>query len=139
MNCEMIQSLIMRIAIVLSLFTTTLGCVKRSLTLTTTPPNALVWLNDREVGRTPVSVDFLYYGEYDIRIEHGDSESIMTSRWLKAPWWDMPFVDIAAEIMPFQVNSSPSWHFDLQPRNDNQELLIDRANAFRLRESGDQE
>ncbi|MFB3120043.1 MAG: PEGA domain-containing protein [Stenotrophomonas maltophilia] len=36
--------------------------------ITSEPPGALVWLNDREIGRTPVDVDFEFYGRYDVRL-----------------------------------------------------------------------
>ncbi|MBC8203215.1 MAG: PEGA domain-containing protein [Planctomycetes bacterium] len=124
----------MRPLLVLILLLST-GCVKRTLSITTTPSNALVWLNDREVGRTPLEIEFLYYGEYDVRIQHVDSESLMTTRWVKSPWWDMPFVDLAAEAMPFDLNANPVWHFDLQPRNNNLDDLVQRANSFRLKET----
>ena len=126
----------MRICIAVLLLTTLMGCVKRTLTITSTPPNALVWLNDREIGRTPLHIDFLYYGEYDVRILHDEGESILTSRWIHAPWWDAPFVDMVAELSPFDITATPAWHFDLQPRNDNPIQLIERANSFRNRESG---
>ena len=138
MNSTMVQFTMMRSCIGILLLATQVGCVKRTLTITSDPPNALVWLNDREVGRTPMHVAFLYYGEYDIRIQHDERGTLLTSRWIRAPWWDAPFVDIAAEVLPFQLDSTPVWHFDLQPRNDNPELLVDRANAFRTREVGDQ-
>ena len=136
---KVLQSYAMQVCVACLLFTVSFGCVKRTLSITTTPPSALVWLNDREVGRTPLDVDFLYYGEYDVRIQHDDTESVMTTRWLRAPWWDTPFVDIGAEILPFQLDSTPSWHFDLTPRNDNVEELVDRATRFRFKESGVEE
>ena len=43
----------------------TVGCVRRTITISTDPPGTMVWLNDREVGRSPVDVDFDYYGTYD--------------------------------------------------------------------------
>ena len=128
---------LMRILLGIILFTVPFGCVKRTLSISTTPDNALVWLNDREVGRTPLQIEFLYYGEYDIRIQHDESESIMATRWIRSPWWDMPFVDIAAEAVPFELNANPVWHFDLQPRNDNLNDLVNRANNFRSREVGE--
>ncbi len=134
MNNVVVQSWLMRPLLVLILLLST-GCVKRTLSITTTPSNALVWLNDREVGRTPLEIEFLYYGEYDVRIQHVDSESLMTTRWVKSPWWDMPFVDLAAEAMPFDLNANPVWHFDLQPRNNNLDDLVQRANSFRLKET----
>ena len=134
MNNVVVQSWLMRPLLVLILLLSA-GCVKRTLSITTTPSNALVWLNDREVGRTPLEIEFLYYGEYDVRIQHMDSESLMTTRWVKSPWWDMPFVDLAAEAMPFDLNANPVWHFDLQPRNNNLDDLVQRANSFRLKET----
>jgi hypothetical protein len=136
---ELVQLRMMRILFCLILFALPLGCVKRTLSITTTPPNALVWLNDREVGRTPLKVGFLYYGEYDIRIQHEDTESLMTTRWVTAPWWDAPFVDIAAEAIPVEINSAPSLHFDLELKNNNLGELVNRANSFRGREIGEQE
>jgi hypothetical protein len=127
----------MRILLGLFLLAAPLGCVKRTLSISTTPSNALVWLNDREVGRAPLEVEFLYYGEYDVRIQHEDTESLMTTRWIRSPWWDAPFVDIAAEALPFELNARPVWHFDLQPRNNNLDDLVHRANSFRTKEIGE--
>jgi len=46
------------------------GCVERLITVKSTPAGALVYLNDEEVGRTPVTVPFKFYGVYDVRLEH---------------------------------------------------------------------
>ncbi len=46
------------------------GCVERLITVKSTPAGALVYLNDEEVGRTPVTVPFKFYGTYDVRLEH---------------------------------------------------------------------
>ena len=61
----------MRICLIIVLFTFSLfaGCVKRTISISSNPSGALVWVNDREVGRTPVEFEFLYYGEYDLRLE----------------------------------------------------------------------
>ena len=40
------------------------GCVEREMTLTTDPPGALVYVSDKEIGRTPVTQPFLWYGDY---------------------------------------------------------------------------
>ena len=44
------------------------GCVRRTIRITTEPPNALVFLNDQEIGRSEVATDFLWYGDYDVII-----------------------------------------------------------------------
>ena len=54
------------------------GCVKRTIMVTSDPEGALVWLNEREVGRTPVEVEFLYYGTYDVRLVKDGYEPLLT-------------------------------------------------------------
>jgi hypothetical protein len=46
------------------------GCLERTITITSDPTGALVHLNDAEVGRTPVTVPFTFYGNYTVRLEH---------------------------------------------------------------------
>ncbi|MCP4263659.1 MAG: PEGA domain-containing protein, partial [Planctomycetes bacterium] len=40
------------------------GCVERKLTINTEPQGALVILNDEEIGTSPVTVSFEWYGDY---------------------------------------------------------------------------
>ena len=42
------------------------GCVEREWTLETDPPGAIVYVSDVEVGRTPVTLDFTWYGDYEV-------------------------------------------------------------------------
>src|SRR4051812_21539996 len=42
------------------------GCVHRVVTVQSDPPGALVYMNEEEIGRTPVSKEFLWYGNYDM-------------------------------------------------------------------------
>ena len=107
------------------------GCVRRTLSVTSTPSDALVWVNHREVGRTPLTVDFTHYGTYDIRIERDGMEPVMTSRKANAPLWDLPGPDLVFEVMPFQAKSKVEWHFDLEPRDESMQALVERARGFR--------
>ena len=108
-----------------------LGCVKRTISISSNPPGALVWVNDREVGRTPVSFNFTYHGEYDIRIEGEGSEPIMTTVWTDRPFWDAPFVDLAAEVAPINIDTKTVWHFELGPLKNNPEELLQRAKKIK--------
>src|SRR5262245_3745792 len=38
------------------------GCVQRRLTIRSNPPGALAYVDDYQIGTTPVSTDFVYYG-----------------------------------------------------------------------------
>ncbi len=107
------------------------GCVRRTLVITTEPAGALLWLNDREVGRTPVEVDFDFYGTYDVRLEQDGYEPMMTSGKADAPWWDTVVLDLFAEAVPGTLTSRVEWHYVMQPVDDDREGLIDRARTLR--------
>ena len=109
------------------------GCVRRTITITSTPPNALVWLNGREVGRTPIQVDFLYYGVYDVQLVADGHEPLLSSGEAKPPWWDSIPFDFVAEILPGERTAQVAWHYDMQPRNDDPAALAERARELRGR------
>ena len=111
----------------------TSGCVRRTLRISSTPPGALVWVNHREVGRTPLEIDFTYYGNYDVLLSHDDHEPVLTEAGAHPPAWDMIGPDLLFEVAPFQFQSVVEWHFDLEPRSDDMGALVDRARDLRSR------
>ena len=121
----------MRYVVLILFASCALGCVKRRISITTNPPGALVWVNDREIGRTPVEFPFTYHGEYSVRIERDGNEPIMTAAWTDRPIWDAPFIDFVAEVAPVNLRSETVWHFELGPPNNDQRLLLERANNLR--------
>ena len=64
------------------------GCLERQLTIKTNPAAALVELNDEEIGVSPVTVNFNWYGDYNVRISKEGYETLKTHRRLKGPWYD---------------------------------------------------
>src|SRR5687767_2042073 len=44
------------------------GCVRRRLTVRTNPPGAQVFVDDQEIGVTPCSASFIYYGTRKITV-----------------------------------------------------------------------
>ncbi|HZN34398.1 MAG TPA: PEGA domain-containing protein, partial [Pirellulaceae bacterium] len=46
----------------------TSGCVRRRLTVRTFPPGAQVYVDDQEIGTTPCSASFVYYGTRKITV-----------------------------------------------------------------------
>ena len=107
------------------------GCVKRTISISSIPEGALVWVNDREMGRTPISFDFTYYGEYDVRLELDGFEPIMSSRWATSPMWDALIIDLATEVVHPSAHSDVRWEFVLEPRNNDPNILIEKATEFR--------
>ena len=89
------------------------GCVQRTIVVTSEPSGALVWLNDQEVGRTPVEVPFTFYGTYDVRLEKAGHSALWTTGKADPPWWEYPGPDLVAELMPWGPESRVAWHYRL--------------------------
>lgn len=116
------------------------GCVERTITVTSEPPGAIVWLNDVEIGRTPVETGFTFYGTYDVRLRLEGYESVIESRKANAPVYDLPAIDLIAEAIPARIQSAFAWHFVLTPLPERvegadqdalREDLLDRARGLR--------
>ncbi|MEJ2703595.1 MAG: PEGA domain-containing protein [Sedimentisphaerales bacterium] len=105
------------------------GCVERELTINTNPQGAVVVLNDEEIGVSPVTVNFNWYGDYCVRITKEGYETLNTHRDLKGPWYDaFPFDFFAQIVDPHRIMDSYEWAFDLSPRQPiSREQLIQDA------------
>lgn len=104
------------------------GCVERKLTINTKPQGALVLLNDEEIGISPVTVPFEWYGDYNVRISKGGYETLKTHRKLKGPWYDsFPFDFFAQLVVPKRIVDSYEWTFELMPKQQitREELIRD--------------
>jgi hypothetical protein len=112
------------------------GCVERRIFIETDPPGALVWLNDAQVGRSPVDVGFTHHGVYDLRIEKEGYEPLVTPADTNGPIWDAVPLDFFAEVLPVNAKAEARWKFTLTPRNDSEEALVERATQLRSRAAG---
>ena len=106
------------------------GCVQRTISITSEPAGALVYLNDEEVGRTPVDVPFTWYGTYDVRLERRGYEPLWTTGVAKQPWWENPGPDLLAEALP-GAESRVTWHYELEAETPAEDVdaaaLVERA------------
>ena len=73
--------------------------VRRRLTITSNPPGAVVFVDDREIGVTPVSTSFTYYGTRKIQLVMEGFETLTVKRTFSRPWYQWPVVDFVAENM----------------------------------------
>ena len=111
------------------------GCVERLLTIDTVPQGALVVLNDEEIGTSPVTVSFQWYGDYNVRISKDGFETLKTHRNLKGPWYDtFPFDFFAQVLNPKRIVDEYQWSFELEPRKQiSREKLIQNAHQLKAR------
>ncbi len=109
------------------------GCVERKLTINTNPSGAQVLLNDEEIGTSPVTVSFNWYGDYNITIRKQGCQTLNTHRKLQAPWYDyFPFDFFAEVICPGRIVDSYEWSFDLSPQQEiNRQELIQSAEKLK--------
>jgi hypothetical protein len=108
------------------------GCVERNLTINTKPEGSLVILNDEEIGLSPVTVGFEWYGDYNITLRKEGFETLKTHRKLKAPWYDgFPF-DLFAQILPGRTVDSYEWEFELElSKQVSRDQLLQNAEQLR--------
>jgi hypothetical protein len=108
------------------------GCVERNLTINTEPQGALVVLNDEEIGTSPVTVSFEWYGDYDVRISKEGYETLKTHRNLKAPRHDAFPFDLFSLLNPERIVDSYEWTFELAPKKEiSREELIQNAEELK--------
>ena len=101
------------------------GCVRRTLTIETSPPGALVFLNDEEVGRTPVTTDFTWYGDYDVIIRHQNYQTMRDHVQVPQPWYQLPGIDFVAEVLwPGEILDAHAFHFALTERQPPDEAAV---------------
>ncbi len=123
---------LLTLSLALSLITL-FGCVKRTITVRSNPPGALVTINDVEKGRTPVTFPFTWYGKYRVLLEHPQYENLDTTKGVSAPIYQWLGIDLVCEVLlPFKFHDQRNWSFTMNPRQPvNTRQLINRAQDFR--------
>ncbi|MBN1554877.1 MAG: PEGA domain-containing protein [Phycisphaerae bacterium] len=77
------------------------GCVEREWTIRSEPEGAIVWVSGVEKGRTPVTFDFTWYGNYEVILRKEGYETLKTSVNLKPPVYEYVGIDFFSEIAPW--------------------------------------
>ena len=108
------------------------GCVERALTIRTQPDDAVIYLNDEEIGTSPTTVSFKWYGDYNVRIVKSGYQTLKTHQELVAPLHDyFPFDFVAQILWPGHIKDEYEWEFTLEPLQPlEREQLIQQAQAL---------
>lgn len=121
------------------------GCVERSITLVTSPKHAVVYLNDVEVGRSPCTVPFEWYGDYGVRIRakknigtpqnpHWVYYFLQTHRTASAPWFQWIGPDLFATLLPIHFKDHKIWAFVVpQVSEASNDQLINNAEKLKAK------
>lgn len=121
------------ISLVAMLLLSTGGCVHRRLTIRSNPPAAKVYVDGRDAGLTPATVDFTYYATREIRLVKPGYETMTKLVPVRTPWYQVPPFDFFSDnLLPTQVTNRNEFTFQLVPQVVvPQSELIERANTLR--------
>ena len=74
------------------------------MTIRSTPPGALVYVDDYQIGTTPVSTDFIYYGTRKIRLVKDGFETLTVRQPFPIPWYEVFPLDFVTEnLWPWEI------------------------------------
>jgi hypothetical protein len=108
------------------------GCVRRRLNVRSNPPGALVYVDNQQIGTTPCSVDFTYYGTREIRLIKPGYETLTVNQPIPMPWYQIPPLDFVSEnLTPTKIRDNRTVTFDMAPQIIvPTEQILDRANQL---------
>jgi hypothetical protein len=103
------------------------------MTIRSNPPGAVVYVDDYEIGTTPVSTDFTYYGTRKIRLVKNGYETLTVMQPVSVPWYQFMPVDFVAEnLVPGNIRDHRTFDYQLVPQVVvPTEQLLDRAEVLR--------
>jgi len=103
------------LGLILSLLTGAGGCIERILTVQSTPSGALVELNGQEMGRTPVTRDFTWYGVYDVTLRLDNYRTLKTTGKVYPPFYEWIPIDLLTDLLPILVKDHHHLSYTLTP------------------------
>ncbi len=109
------------------------GCVQRRMIVRSNPPGAVVYIDDYEIGTTPVATNFTYYGTRKIRLVKNGYETLTVMQPVPAPWYQwVPFDFIAENLIPGKIHDTRTFDYPLVPQLVvPPEQLMERAESLR--------
>lgn len=92
------------------------GCVKKFIGVRSEPPGATVYIDGREVGRTPVDyIPFDFYGTREFALYKGGYLAERRVVEIDTPWYSCFPIDIFSElIIPWDIADRRTYYFALK-------------------------
>jgi hypothetical protein len=93
----------------------------------------MLFVDNQQIGTTPCSVDFTYYGTREIRLVKPGFETLTVNQPIPTPWYEVPPIDFVSEnLVPSRLIDHRTVAFNLQPQVIvPTDQLLDRANQLR--------
>lgn len=110
------------------------GCVHRRMTIRSNPPGAQVFIDKTEVGQTPVSTEFQYYGTREIQLVKDGYETLTVKQTLYPPWYEFPVLEFFSENLSLHEHRDDHLiNLQMVPQQISPvERVVESAEALRL-------
>ena len=94
----------------------TSGCIRKRMTVRTSPPGAMAYIDKQPIGLTPVSTSFTYYGTRSIEIVRDGYRTERFLRRFNPPWYAIPPLDFFSETLwPYEMRDERIIDVQLTP------------------------
>jgi PEGA domain len=109
------------------------GCVERRYTIRTEPPGATIVVNGEEIGPSPASKNFVYYGDRKITMILDGYQTQTVIQPINSVWWDNYFTEFFTEnFVPVTLRDEREFKYQMVPaQSPPQGELRDRAESLR--------
>ena len=110
------------------------GCIRRRITIDSNPRGAMVYIDQHQLGRTPISTDFTYYGTRNIRLELDHYQTLHVRQEVRPPWYQYPVLDFFSETFsPGEIKDQHTWTYNLVPQTlASQDQILARARQLQM-------
>lgn len=107
--------------------------MQRRMTIVSNPPGATAYVDGVEIGKTPVSHDFTYYGTREIRLVRDGYKTLTLLQPMSTPWYQMPPLDFFSDNLAFgEVRDERLYRYDLEPAvQEPFEAIVERGEQLR--------
>lgn len=109
------------------------GCVHRRVTINSSPQGALVRVDGKDIGYTPASVDFTWYGTREVQLLKDGYETETRLVDISAPWYQKFPLDFVSDNF-LGHHTTDQRRYDLQLRPKQQAVpgnVMERGQALR--------
>lgn len=109
------------------------GCMHRRLTIRSDPPGAAVMVDGEEVGYTPASIDYTYYGTREITLMKDGYRTFKAPIKLATPWYQIfPLEFITDNFALTKINDRREVTYTLaRDEIEPTQMLEERAGSLR--------